>query len=308
VTDMIQRLSKKSLVNYTKYKGVSLSAAGRDSALKTSNLLLMNLLIKLLLFFLVTTSFGAYAQDAKKNAVANSPLITDRPDATESPQTVPAGFLQYEGGFMYSNDKAGSNGSEKLVYNTGLFRLGLLDNLELRLGYNVLNEKREILKGVFSPREFSGIDPMLLGFKVAIRQGEEGKANLGVLGHVYLPFTASKDFRPDTTAADFRFLVSHSLSEKSSLSYNLGAQWGADSSEIAYIYTLAYGFALSSKWSYYAEVYGDFPEKSKANHSWDTGLTYLLSNAVQLDVTIGSGINTNQTILLAAGLSVRFPR
>jgi DtxR family Mn-dependent transcriptional regulator len=35
VTDMIQRLSEKSLVNYTKYKGVSLSAAGRDSALKT---------------------------------------------------------------------------------------------------------------------------------------------------------------------------------------------------------------------------------------------------------------------------------
>jgi|TARA_B110000977_G_C11030413_1_gene475013 hypothetical protein len=268
----------------------------------------MNLFKKLSFVFLVVTSFGAYAQDAKKTLAANSPLVTDRPNATESPLTIPVGFFQYEGGFLYSNDKAGSNGSEKLVYNTSLFRLGLLDNLELRLGYNVLNEKREILKGAFSSREFYGIDPMLLGFKVAIRQGEEGKANLGVLGHVNLPFTASKDFRPETTAADFRFLVSHSLSKKSSLSYNIGAKWGADNPEIAYIYTLSYGVALSSKWSYYAEVYGDFPENSKANHLWDSGLVYLLSNAVQLDATIGSGINTNQTILLAAGLSVRLPK
>lgn len=34
VTDMIQKLSDKSLVNYTKYKGVGLSETGRKSALK----------------------------------------------------------------------------------------------------------------------------------------------------------------------------------------------------------------------------------------------------------------------------------
>jgi len=34
VTDMIQKLSEKSLVNYTKYKGVGLSATGRQNALE----------------------------------------------------------------------------------------------------------------------------------------------------------------------------------------------------------------------------------------------------------------------------------
>lgn len=34
VTDMLQRLSEKALVNYTKYKGVSLSVSGRERALK----------------------------------------------------------------------------------------------------------------------------------------------------------------------------------------------------------------------------------------------------------------------------------
>jgi len=248
------------------------------------------------------------AKEALKQAVINSALITDRPDATESPNTIPVGFVQYEGGFLFSKDKPGTQGVEKTVYNTGLFRIGLLDNLELRLGYNVLNERQEMLDGASKAIENSGIDPMLFGFKVAIRQGEEGKADIGAMGHVYLPFTATTAFRPETTAADFRFSVAHTLSEKSSLAYNAGAQWGADSSEMAYVYTIAYGYSLSDKWGMYMELYGDLPENSSPNHSWDAGLTYLLSNAVQFDATIGSGISTNQEVLFSAGVSVRLPK
>ena len=174
------------------------------------------------LCFVTTVALGQQQQKngdkaAQRAAVAQSTLITDRPDATESPNTVPVGFVQYEGGFLYTKDAPGTNGVEQTVYNTGLFRIGLLDNLELRLGYNVLEEKRERQQGLFKAEEFSGIDPMLFGFKVAIRQGEEGKADIGAMGHVYLPFTASAALRPETTAADFRFSVAHTLTERSSL-------------------------------------------------------------------------------------------
>jgi hypothetical protein len=265
------------------------------------------------LCFVSTLALGQQQQKngdkaAQRAAVAQSTLITDRPDATESPNTVPVGFVQYEGGFLYTKDAPGTNGVERTVYNTGLFRIGLLDNLELRLGYNMLEEKRERQQGLFKAEEFSGIDPMLFGFKVAIRQGEEGKADIGAMGHVYLPFTASAALRPETTAADFRFSVAHTLTDRSTLAYNAGAMWGADSSEMAYVYTIAYGYSLSSKWGAYAELYGDLPENSSPNHSWDAGLTYLVSNSVQLDATIGSGISTDQEILFSAGVSVRLPR
>ena len=127
-----------------------------------------SLLITLLFF-----SLSLQAQQSRRDSIAQTTLITDRPDATESPNTVPAGFWQYEGGFLYSKDKAGTSGIEKTVYNTGLFRIGVLDNLELRLGYNVMNERQELLDGAFSPEESSGIGPVLLGFKTAIRQGKD---------------------------------------------------------------------------------------------------------------------------------------
>jgi len=64
-----------------------------------------SLLITLLFF-----SFSLQAQQSRRDSIAQTTLITDRPDATESPNTVPAGFWQYEGGLLYSKDKAGTSG------------------------------------------------------------------------------------------------------------------------------------------------------------------------------------------------------
>ena len=60
-------------------------------------------------------------------AIAAPPeLVTDRPDATESTETVPRGWFQAELGV----------GDEDLgeVLGTGLLRIGLADRVELRLG------------------------------------------------------------------------------------------------------------------------------------------------------------------------------
>lgn len=259
-------------------------------------------------FILLSATLSLQAQKIKKDSIAQTTLITDRPDATESPNSLPTGFCQYEGGFLYSKDKGESKGIEKTVYNTGLFRIGIIDNLELRLGYNVINERQEFLDVTLRSIKSSGLDPMLFGFKTTIRQGKDGKADLGFMGHIYLPFTASKDFRPQTTAVDFRFSISHVLGAHSNIAYNIGAQWPADLSEMAYLYTLAYGLSLSDKWGVYLEVYGDLPENNASKHYWDTGFTYLLNNYIQLDATVGSGITTDQAILFSTGLSVRLPR
>jgi hypothetical protein len=73
------------------------------------------------------------------------------------------------------------------------------------------------------------------------------------------------------------------------------------------MYTLSYGLKITQKMGFYAELYGDLPENGKANHLWDSGLTYLLSNNVQLDATVGSSITKGQDVLLSTGLSFRLP-
>lgn len=83
--------------------------------------------------------------------------------------------------------------------------------------------------------------------------------------------------------------------------------WSNDSPEASYIYTLAYGYSISDKFGAYAEVYGDLPEDSKANHLWDAGVTYLISNNLQLDASFGTSFTEGQDLLLSAGVSFRIP-
>lgn len=246
------------------------------------------------------------AQNDNNSSPASEPLVTDRPDATESPSTVAPGFIQVETGGFYESFEEGSVKSETFTYNTTLVRLGLLDNLELRIGWDFV-EGQTSINGNKLNDVTSGFNPLLLGTKVGITEEKGWLPEIGLLGHLYLPFTASTDYRPETTGVDFRFSFAHTLSEKSSLSYNLGAQWRDDSPEAAYIYTLSYGYSISENLGAYVELYGDFPEDNKANHSWDAGLTYLLSNNVQLDATVGSSITEGQDILISGGISFRLP-
>ncbi|MCK7589621.1 transporter [Subsaxibacter sp. CAU 1640] len=233
-------------------------------------------------------------------------LITDRPDATESPTAMPKGFLQVETGSFYETFEDNSIKTESYTYNTTLLRYGLLKNLELRVGWDFVEGKTKV-DGTTLDDVTSGFSPLLLGFKTTIVEEQGCMPEIGFLGHLFLPFTAGTDYKPETTGVDFRFSFAHTLSENSSLSYNLGAAWGDDSSEASYIYTLAYGHSLTEKLGIYGELYGDFPENSKANHLWDAGFTYLVNNNLQLDATVGTSITKGQDLLLSAGLSFRIP-
>ncbi|WP_340076035.1 transporter [Leptobacterium sp. I13] len=243
----------------------------------------------------------------EQDKIDEGTLVTDRPDQTESPTLVPKGYLQVETGAFYEDNGDGVFKEKTMTYNTTLFRYGLLDNLELRLGADFARVTTEI-NGIKLSDVANGLSPLLLGLKIGITEEKGTLPEIGLLGALFLPFSAGDDFRPATTGADIRLAFAHTLSEKSSLSYNLGAQWGNDSPEVAYIYTLAYGYSLTDKLGLYAELYGDFPENGTANHFWDAGMTYLLSDNIQLDATIGTGINNDQNILLSAGVSFRIPK
>jgi hypothetical protein len=257
--------------------------------------------IVLLIATLITLKFSA--QEIQDPGA----MVTDRPDQTESPSLVTKGYVQVETGGFYTQDEDQGFKTEAIGYNTTLVRYGLLDNLELRLGLDFV-ETRFSNDGDEFENKLSGFSPMLLGVKVGITEEKGALPQIGLLGHLRLPFTAGSDYKPETTGADFRFSFAHTLSEKSSLSYNLGAQWGDDSPEIAYVYTLVYGYSITDKIGAYVELYGDLPENNSANHLWDTGFTYLLKPNVQLDATIGSGLNTNQDLLVSAGVSFRLPK
>lgn len=231
-------------------------------------------------------------------------LITDRPDATESPSVVVRGALQIESGALFTSFEDDVLQTNTTTYNTTLLRFGLLENLELRLGWDFV-EQRNKLSTAQEEVIQNGLSPLLLGMKVNITQEKGWLPTIGLIGHLFLPFTASDDFKPQNTSVDFRFAFDHTLSDSSSIAYNLGAQWEADTPGAAYIYTLAYGYSLTDSFGLYAELYGDMPENNSANHYWDAGLTYLVLPNLQLDATVGTSITEGQDILVSAGFSYR---
>ncbi|MEZ4857231.1 MAG: transporter [Flavobacteriaceae bacterium] len=253
--------------------------------------------------FLLGIPFGIKAQEIPPI----TPLVTDRPDATEASSSVGAGVFQIEMGSYYTTFEEANFTTKTYGYNTTLIRYGILDNLEFRLGWN-FEETQFATHGNKSPNVLSGFSPLLAGAKIDIAKEERWKPEIALIGHLFLPFTSGNDYKPQTTGADFRFSLSHTLSEKSSLGYNIGAQWGDDSPEIAYIYTLAYGYSITNAFGFYVEIYGDLPENNQANHFWDTGLTYLVNSNLQLDATVGSSITKGQDILVSVGLSYRIPK
>lgn len=256
--------------------------------------------------FSLSIIFGFFSGYAQEDPPLE-PLTTDRPDATESPTAMPLGFLQIETGFSYDSFKDQAIKNESFTYNTTLLRYGLIKNLELRVGWDFV-EGRTTVNGNRLEDVTSGFNPLLLGFKTTIAQAQGWLPEIGFLGHLYLPFTAGTDYKPETTGADFMFAFDHTLNEKSSIGYNLGAAWNDDSPEVSYIYAMAYGYSITDNVGAYAEVYGNLPENNRANHFWDAGLTYLFSNNLQLDASVGSSITKGQDLLLSAGVSYRIPK
>ncbi len=257
---------------------------------------------KVFLLFALAATFSISAQET--NTLGT--LITDRPDQTESPNTVSKGYLQVETGAMYESFTEANLKNETYTYNTTLVRFGLLENLELRLGWDFVEGKSKLNGNVLN-NGTSGFNPLLLGAKIGIAKEKGCFPEIGFLGHLSLPFFAGNDYKTQTTGVDFRFAFSHTLSKTTNLSYNIGAAWEGGNPEASYVYTIAYGFSITDKLGSYLEFYGDMPENHSANHFWDAGFTYLISDNVQLDTTVGTSLTKGQDLLLSAGISFRLP-
>ncbi len=92
------------------------------------------------------------------------PLITDRPDKTESPNSVVPGFIQFETGFLYEKTEFEQLNYKLDAFTLGssLLRIGLIKNLELRFGGEYLVNKFTIDN---STQNINGINAVNAGVK-----------------------------------------------------------------------------------------------------------------------------------------------
>ena len=205
-------------------------------------------------------------------------ISTDRPDQTESAVAVPTRSLQIETGFLYERFKENNFKTEQISLAGTLFRYGLFENFELRFGTGYLISKAD--------KTISGLGDFLLGGKINFLKEESDPVDFGMLIQTSLPI-GDKAINPIKFEPELIAALSKSISEKFSISANFGGYYDYLIEEIIYIYTLSLSFSFTNKFSSFIEAYGNLAPSFSPMHNRDAGLTYLLDDNFQVDLSGG---------------------
>jgi hypothetical protein len=224
-------------------------------------------------------------------------LITDRPDQTESAVTVPLNSLQIETGFVYESFKEDNINVDNYSIAGTLLRYGLLDNIELRFGIGYLISKVD--------ETVNGLGNFLLGAKINFLTEDKNSMDLGLLIHGRLPI-GDEAFNPQKVEPELIAALSKSLSDRFSISVNIGGSHDSLIEEIIYLYTAALGYSASDNIGAFIEVYGNLSSPFPPEHLYDGGIAYLLSDNVQLDLSGGKKFTGDDSIwFVSSGISLR---
>jgi Putative MetA-pathway of phenol degradation len=236
------------------------------------------------------------------------PLVTDRPDFTESTLTIPAGHYQLEGGYTFTTQ--GDEDSSSL--GELLLRIGAGDRMEARLGIGSFGR---IDTGVPGASALSGYEDPTISVKIRLNEADPnllppGRPHMAILLGTSVP-VGSDDLTSDEWQPEGALALAWVLTDRLSLGSNLIFGYPSDGDERFNQFgaTLSAAFSLTDHWGTYLEGYG-FNKESRDGSSTsylNTGVTWLLSNDLQLDARIGAGLDDPSPNWFAGfGAAVRF--
>ena len=206
-------------------------------------------------------------------------ISTDRPDQTEGTHVLKNGDFQIESGWTFNSDGGSLN---------NLLRIGTFKGIELRFSTNLISG-HEDMTGLFP-----SLDNLEFGAKFKILDKKETLTKISFLSHLSL----STEYSDNSGGLLNRILVSHELSESFELAYNLGYSkyFKQDNGLLVYSLVVAKSFGNLGA---FVEIFGD------SYSNWDLGITYLIKDNLQADISYGQGIN-NELSYLSIGAAWNF--
>ena len=237
---------------------------------------------------------------AAQSAPGPGPMVTDRPDFTESASTVAPGFLQLEAGYTFTRT------GETRQHDVGeaLLRVGIRERIEIRLGVPSYGSF-EIEAG-----DEEGFGDASVGLKVGLFEASgEGAPRTALLVGTSLPTGSdalgTSGLQPGATLA-----LAWDLPRGLGLGVNLGYESvEEDDRDFGQAKgSVALGVPVSGPVGAFLEGYVLVPEGSRdAEPFLDGGITVLLSPNLQLDARVGTGFEgPDPDYFAGAGLAVRW--
>lgn len=249
------------------------------------------------------TASAAHAQ-----SVSAPTISTDRPGLLFGTSIVPPGLLQIESGDLTFQNSKIPGGDNSLVSTPTFLRYGLSDSFEIQLGvspYNLLTSR-----SFGRSQSVIGTSDIQLGAKYALLQGGTSAPAITLVGFVTTP-TGNSAFSGGRPAYNINAVVALQLDNDSNLSTMIsdtqvpisGGRY-ADSGTLA----VSVSHSFSARLGFYVEA-GYFPGFSySANTALaGGGLTYLLTNRLQIDGSFDVGLNhASPNSLVGTGISFLF--
>lgn len=250
-------------------------------------------------------------------APLHDPLISDRPDFTESSSVVPFGRAQLEGGYTFSYDREDDVRTRDQTFPEFLLRAGLAKEWELRVGWvgwSLTNEffhERDRRNRTVDVKEHEdAATDTSLGFKVHLWDQKGLIPDFGVIGDLSIPSGAASKTSGDVDP-QVKLLWSYELTERFSLSGNVNlavpTSAGQRFFQTAASISLCYG--ITDRLSNYVEYFGFYPNDRGTDgaHSVNGGFTFLINNNLQFDVRTGVGLNEEaDDFFTGAGFVIRW--
>jgi len=238
------------------------------------------------------------------------PLVTDRPDFTESSVTVGRGVAQLEAGYTYLYDTEAGTSVKTHSYPEMLWRIGMLAEwFELRIGWNYLEETTTVAGAPMSVR---GSDDLLVGGKFALTPQECLLPEMALIVQMTVP-SGTTGISAEEVLPGVNWLYSWEVNDYLSIAgSSQGFRSVDDTGEFHFVFaqSMSAAVSLTETVGAYAEWFALFPSgaaTAPTEHFFNGGFTYLVNNDIQLDVRAGTGLNSAATDYFAGtGFSVRF--
>ncbi len=216
-------------------------------------------------------------------AFAQEPIETDRPGQSSTPSTVPANHFQMETGLRHTQAEPRH---PQWQLPASLLKYGVNDKFELRLNAQYAYNKTPDSTN-------SGFKPLVGGVKAKLSEEKGWLPAAAVLINFTIPNAASESFKTDYLAPEVVFLMKNSVGNSAEIQYNIGVSWDGQSPGPSYLYTFSPNFDLTDKLGMFIESYAYFPEHAHPDHWVDGGLTFLITNTIQFDVSAGYELSSH---------------
>ncbi|NOT02508.1 MAG: transporter [Phycisphaerales bacterium] len=255
--------------------------------------------------------------DEASKGRSSEPLVTDRPDFTESTDAVPTGRFQIEIGYLFSHDREHDERTRTHEFPQTLFRIGIAEPFELRLGWggyafgDFAFENRNAFGRRFTDEtDDQGGSDTSVGFKVKLAEQAGLRPNLGLIAEMSLP-SGSTDQTSGDVDPNVKFLWAYDLNDRFSLSGNVNVGVPTEDTHrfVQTAVSLSLACGLTDSVGSYVEYFGVYPDADgqDAAHSLNGGFTFLLSDDLQFDVLVGVGLNEQaDDFFTGVGVSWRF--